>query len=105
MSPEKRTGTPVFRVIDAMSGPHSGQILRVRFTGGRTPALREMKGSTFQARSPDGTESSLKVVAFSTIGGKPSDARFTRTGRLDLLVELDPGSPPVRLQWTLTGPE
>jgi hypothetical protein len=105
MSPEKRTGTPVFRVIDAMGGPHSGHILRVRLTGGRTPALREMKGSSFQARSPDGAESSLKVVAFSMIGGKPSDARFTRTGRLDLLVELDPGSTPVGLQWTLTGPE
>lgn len=104
MSPEKRTGTPVFRVIDAMNAPHAGQILRVRLSGGRAPSVREIKGARLEARSPEGTATSVRVVAFSTIGGKQSDARLSRTGRLDLVVDRDPGEPPVGLRWTLTGP-
>ena len=104
MSPDKQTGAPVFRVIDAMDAPYSGQILRVRLSGGRTPPLKEIKGSRFKARAPEGTETSVMVQTFSMIGGKPSDARFNRTGRLDLVVVQDPGEPPVGLRWTLTGP-
>jgi len=104
MSPDKQTGTPVFRVIDALGGPHASQILRVRLSGGRTPTLREIKGARLQARSPEGTEASLEVLAFSIIGGKQSEARFARTGRLDLVVKMDPSSPSVGLRWTLTGP-
>jgi len=104
MSPDKQTNTPVFRVVDAMAAPHKGQILRVRFAGGRPPALRAIKGSRFKARSPEGTETTVEVVAFSTIGGKPSESRFNRTGRLDLVVRQDPGEPPVDLRWSLTGP-
>lgn len=104
MSPEKQTGAPVFRVIDAMNAPHVGQILRVRLSGGKPPSVREIRGARLEARSPEGIATSVQVVAFSTIGGKPSDARFGRTGRLDLVVEQDPGEPPVGLRWTLTGP-
>jgi len=104
MSPDKQTGTPVFRVIDAMNAPHGGQILRVRLSGGKTPSVRDIRGARLEARSPEGTATSVQVVAFSTIGGKQSDARFSRTGRLDLLVDQDPGEPPVGLRWTLTGP-
>jgi len=104
MSPEKQTGTPVFRVIDAMAAPHAGQILRIRLSGGRAPSLREVKGSRFRARSPEGMETTVQVVAFSTIGGRPSDARFSRNGRLDLVVTQDPGEPAVGLRWSLTGP-
>jgi len=104
MSPGKQTAAPVFRVIDAMDGPHAGQILRVRLSGGRPPSLREIKGARFAARSPEGTATSVRIVAFSTIGGRQSDARFSRTGRLDLVVDRDPGEPPVGLRWTLTGP-
>jgi len=104
MSPEKQAGKPAFRVVDAMDAPHAGRILRIRLTGGGTPSLREMKGARLQARGPDGTEVSVKVQAFSTIGGKPSEARFKRTGRLDLVVTQEPGEPPVGLRWSLTGP-
>ena len=104
MSPDKRRGEPEFRVIDAMDGPHSGQILRVRLSDGKTPSLREIKGSRFRARAPDGTETTVRVDAFSIIGGKPSDARFARTHRLDLVVSQDPGEPRVELRWSLTGP-
>jgi len=104
MSPDKLTGAPLFRVIDAMDAPFKGQILRVRVAGGRTPLLREIRGAVLHARSPNGTESNIKVRAFSTIGGRQTDARFGRTGRLDLVVDLDPGDPPVGLRWTLSGP-
>jgi hypothetical protein len=104
MSPDKQAGRPVFRVVDAMKAPYSGQILRVRLAEGKAPSLREIKGSRFRARSPDGTETTVRVDAFSTIGGKQSDARFARTGRLDLVVSQDPGEPRVALRWSLTGP-
>lgn len=104
MSPDKQAGRPVFRVIDAMDAPHTGRILRVRMTGGKAPSLKEIKGATLRASSPNGAEATVKVVAFSTIGGKPSDARFGRTGRLDLVVAQEDGEPPVGLRWTLSGP-
>lgn len=104
MAPDKQAGRPVFRVIDAMDAPHKGRILRVRLAGGKTPSLKEIKGARLRAASPNGTETTVEVTAFSTIGGKPSDARFSRTGRLDLVVAQDPGEPPVGLRWTLSGP-
>lgn len=104
MSPDRKTGTPVFQVIDAMNGPHTGQILRVRHSGGKTPSLREMKGANLKARSLEGVEATVRVVAFSMIGGKPSEARFNRTGRLDLVVHQETGDTPVGLRWRLEGP-
>ena len=61
MSPDKQAGRPVFRVVDAMKAPYSGQILRVRLAEGKAPSLREIKGSRFRARSPDGTETTVRV--------------------------------------------
>ncbi len=104
MPSERKKGTPVFQVIDAMSAPYVGQILRVRLASGKTPSLREIKGSRLKARSPEGEETTVRVLAFSMIGGKPSEARFGRTGRLDLVVDQDPGETPVGLRWRLEGP-
>ena len=104
MTPEKQSGPPVFRVIDAMKAPYRGQILRLRLQSGRTPTLKEMKGGTFTARSPAGEEATVEVVSFSTIGGKPSQGRFERTGRIDVVAVGDDGAPPIALRWTLTGP-
>lgn len=104
MTAEKQSGPPVFRVIDAMKAPYQGQILRLRLQGGRTPTLKEMKGGTFTARSPDGHEAQVRVVNFSTIGGKPNQARFQRTGRVDVVALGENGQAPVAIQWTLTGP-
>jgi hypothetical protein len=87
-----------------MDAPHTGRILRVRLTGGKSPSIKEIKGAQLRASSPNGTETTVRVMAFSTIGGRPSDARFSRTGRLDLVVAQDAGEPPVGLRWTLTGP-
>jgi len=95
-----------FLVIDAMDAPHRGRIIRLRFRGGQPPALRDLKGAVIQARSPQGEEETLKVVGFFLPGGRPSDARLNRTGRVDLLVEFEDGidRPTVSARWEIIGP-
>jgi hypothetical protein len=34
-------------------------------------------------------------------GGKPSEARFRRTGRLDLMVQEEGDGPPISFEWRL----
>jgi hypothetical protein len=106
MSTPKQTQKHFFRVIDAMDAPHSGRVVRLRLQGGHPPALKEVKGAALRARSPEGEEETLKVVGFFLPGGKPSDARFSRTGRIDLVVELDSGAdrPAVSTLWEVSGP-
>ncbi|MCJ7629026.1 MAG: hypothetical protein MUO50_11645 [Longimicrobiales bacterium] len=97
-----------FLVIDAMDSPHKkGRIIRLRLQGGQPPALRDLKGATLQAQSPQGEKETLKVVGFFLGGGKPSNARLSRTGRVDLLVETRDGAdrPMVSAQWEITGPQ
>jgi hypothetical protein len=91
--PNQTQGT-AFRVIDAMDGPHRGRILRLRLQGGTTPSLRSLKGASILARSPSGEEERLKIVDFFIPGGRPSEARFGRTGRIDVVVEAENGSQP-----------
>ncbi len=103
-----QTGTRnhTFRVIDAMDLPHRGRAVRLRLKGGQPPALRDLKGATLRARSPEGEEEMLKVVGFFLPGGRPSDARLSRTGRIDLMVERESGDdrPSVSTQWEIHGP-
>ena len=101
--PNQTQGT-TFRVIDAMDGPHRGRVLRLRLHGGTTPSLRSLKGANLLARSPGGDEEKLKVVAFFLPGGKPSEARFGRTGRVDVIVENEDGSGVSRVStlWEVT---
>jgi hypothetical protein len=63
-----------------------------------------LKGATLRARSPDGREERLRVIGFFTPGGKPSDARLKRTGRVDLLVEPaeNGAEPKVALRWEVS---
>lgn len=50
------------------------------------------------ARSPDGEECRIRVEGFAVFGGKPSNERLARTGRVDLHIdEIDGG--PVGLRW------
>lgn len=103
MSPQNTATQVVFRVIEAMEGPHRGQILRLRVAEGEAPGVKELKGARLIARSPAGDRVSLKVTAFSHIGGKPSDSRLQRTGRVDLVVEPEgKGDPPIARQWDVT---
>lgn len=106
MPTQRQAQKSAFLVIDAMDAPHQGRIIRLRLQGGRPPALRDLKGASLQARSPEGEEEALKVVGFFLAGGRPSDARMSRTGRVDLLVEREDGvnRPTVSAQWEITGP-
>lgn len=88
-----------FRVLDAMDAPHFGRILRLRLQSGEAPSVKSLKGSEMRAISPDGDECRFKVLGFAVFGGKPSNDRIARTGRIDLHVEeLDDGGP-IGLQW------
>ena len=103
MSPETSTRTGLgFRVLDAMDAPHAGRILRLRLQSGEAPSVKSLKGSEMVAVSPDGRECRFRVLGFAVFGGKPSNDRFARTGRVDLHIEeLDEGGP-IGLRWEVT---
>jgi hypothetical protein len=96
----------VFRVIDAMDVPQSCRLIRLRLQNGNPSPIRQIRGSRFTAKSPTGEEETLRVTDFAMIGGRPSDSRLSRTGRLDLLVTLDGNGdrPKVTARWEVTGP-
>ncbi len=83
----------VFRVIDAHDHPHGGRILRLRLGKGAPPSLRELKGGPVTATSPTGDSGKLTVSGFSAAGGKPSDRRLARTGRIDVHVTGESAGP------------
>lgn len=89
-----------FLVLDAMNAPHGGQILRLRLQSGEAPALRRLKSARLAATGPDGETTHVKVRGFALVGGKPSEDRFHRTGRVDVHVEPESGeAQPVGLRW------
>ena len=95
-------GAVVFRVLDAMDAPHSGRILRLRLQSGEAPSISSLKGSEMVASGPDGRRCRFRVAGFAVFGGKPSNDRLTRTGRVDVHVEeLDEGGP-IGLRWEVT---
>ena len=99
MSAEPTTGSGVtFRVLDAMDSPHFGRILRLRLQSGEAPSVKSLKGSEMRAVSPDGNECRFTVLGFAVFGGKPSNDRLARTGRIDLHIEEQAGGP-IGLQW------
>lgn len=100
-------GQAVFRVLDAMRGPHGGQILRLRLKSGEPPKVKRLKGARLRATSPGGGEGrNLRVEGFAVFGGKPSDERLARTGRIDLHVTEENGRAerPIGLRWEVRGP-
>ena len=104
---QKPSLKPAFLVIDAMDAPFRGRIVRLRLQGGQAPALRDLKGATLEARSPEGQKEDLRVIGFSLAGGRPTEARLSRTGRVDLLVEREDGvgRPEVSARWEVGGPK
>ena len=99
MASETTQGTVVFRVLDAMNGPLSGRILRLRLQSGEAPTISSLKGSEMIATGPDGRTCRFRVTGFAVFGGKPSNDRLTRTGRVDVHIEeLDEGGP-IGLRW------
>jgi len=91
----------VFRVLDAMDAPHSGRILRLRLQGGEAPSVRRLRGARLRATSPDGRTCTATVTGFALFGGKPSDERIARTGRVDVRVREEDGADPIGLRWEI----
>lgn len=82
-----------------MDAPHHGRILRLRLQGGEAPTIRTLRGAHLKATAPDGRTSEAKVTGFALFGGKPSDERLARTGRVDVHVDETAGAGPISLQW------
>ena len=103
MSAETTTGRGlVFRVLDAMDAPHAGRILRLRLQSGEAPSIKSLKGAEMVAVSPEGDECRFRISGFALFGGKPSNDRLARTGRVDVHIdELDQGGP-VGLRWEVS---
>lgn len=93
----------VLRVIDAYDHPHGGRILRLRLGEGAPPSLRELKSGALTATSQTGDSAKLTVSGFSAAGGKPSDRRLARTGRIDVLV-AGARAQPVDVGWEVAVP-
>ncbi len=106
MSAQRQANQALFKVIDAMDAPHVGRVVRLRLQDGPAPRIRDLRGARLLAQSPDGKTEKVQVLAFSATGGRPSDARLKRTGRVDLLVDGDQRGerPRVATRWTVTGP-
>lgn len=88
----------VFRVLDAMDAPHTGRILRLRLQSGEPPSIKSLRGAELVATSPKGDRCRFKVTGFAVFGGKPSNERLARTGRVDVQVEELEGGP-IGLRW------
>ena len=91
----------VFRVLDALDAPHSGRILRLRLQSGEAPSIKSLRNADMRATGPDGKSCRLKVLGFALFGGKPSDDRLARTGRIDVHIEEFDGGP-IGLRWEVT---
>lgn len=105
MADQKRNGKAVFRVVDALDGPHRGRILRLRLIDGAPPTIKALKGARLVATSPDGdVEAAFRVDGFPTFGGRPSDERLARTRRVDVHVVPDDGTDlgAIGLRWRVT---
>jgi hypothetical protein len=96
----------VFKVIDAMDAPHGGRMLRLKLIDGMAPSLGEIKGGTFDTKSPEGESGGrIRVDSFAVFGGKASNARFEKTGRVDVQVlGVDRSPSEIGLRWELRGP-
>jgi len=89
----------VFRVLDAMDAPHIGRILRLRLHSGEAPRVKSLKGAEMLAVSPEGERCRFRVIGFAAFGGKPSDDRLQRTGRVDVHIEELDDTGPIGLRW------
>ena len=90
---------PTFLVLDAMDAPHGGRILRLRLQSGEAPSIGELRRARLRAVSPDGRSAIVNVKGFAVFGGRPSDSRLARSGRIDLLVEREASGPAVGARW------
>ena len=107
MSTQTQTHRVVFKVIDVMDAPHGGWILRLRLHSGESPSLKELRGARMEMRSAGEKTREVTVKSFAIFGGRPTDDRVARSGRLDVFVEpAEAGAhaPSVVDHWELVGP-
>lgn len=106
MAASRTDGPPTFRVLDAFDAPHGGRILRLRLQSGEAPPVQALRGAEMKAVSPDGPQRTFTIDGFALFGGKPSDDRLARTGRIDVHVSEagDPPGPPISARWEVLGP-
>ena len=105
---ETRAAKAVFKIIDAHDHPHGGRILRLRLLKGEAPAVKELRGASMLCTSPSGDQETVTIEGFAVFGGRPTDARFARTGRIDIHVpaegEDEAGPSGVEAGWEAVGP-
>jgi hypothetical protein len=82
-----------------LDAPYSGRILRLRLQAGEAPSVRSLRGARLRATSPDGRTCTATVTGFALFGGKPTDERLARTGRVDVHVREEDGAGPIGLRW------
>ncbi len=92
-----------FAVIDAHDHPHGGRILRLRLRRGEALTMGELKGGTLVATSGNGADVRIRPIGFAVFGGKVSDARLARTGRVDIHA-TDERVDEVEVGWEVCGP-
>ncbi len=101
--PSQNKFKAIFGVIDAHDHPHGGRILRLRLRKGEAPTLGELRGGTLVATVGNGTEIPIRPKGFAVFGGKVSDARLARTGRVDIH-SADERVDEVEVGWEVCGP-
>ena len=97
------TAKATYRVIDAYDHPHGGRILRLRLCRGAALGVKELQSGVLAATSPEGKKARIEVRGFALFGGRVSDARLARTGRVDIRVRREDARG-VRPGWVVAGP-
>lgn len=95
-----------FKILDVMDQPHGGRVLKLRLQAGETPSLSELRSARMQARAPGGEPTCIvRLESFALFGGRPSDERLGRTGRIDVKVSPIEGAyEDIGAKWELAGP-
>ena len=105
MTSQAQTKQWCFRVLDSVETPDGGCVLRLRLQDGDAPTVKALKGARLLVRSPDGEERTVTVKGFALVGGKPSDGRLARTGRVDIQIEEEGDTDlPIALRSEVVGP-
>jgi hypothetical protein len=92
-------------VVDVMERPHGGRILRLRQLAGDPMTRGSLRGHRFRARSPKGDEQTFTIEQFALFGGRVTDQRLARTGRVDVVItDSAPktGAPGIGRGWLVT---
>ena len=83
----------MLRTADGSSASGSSPVKR--------PLSGELRGARLRAVSPDGDSAILNVRGFAVFGGRPSDDRLARSGRIDLHVDRAVDGTPVGPRWEI----